>query len=158
MENTDPQQSYAEYVEGYPDAVDKEQPAVDYIGHAVQLTESYPLGEKDGSHLSSLEREWLERVSASGWSLRARPDVDYMNDTRTPAEKAREWTPARLTGESVIIVYRGEWGLSLGAVRGRHVAGEYRLEEDCYEASPFPGAWEWVGVSRILLVRHPTTI
>lgn len=127
------------------------------LHHAVNKTESYPMGESDGSHLSQLEREWLERIP-TGMALSSRANVDWMNDTRTPGEKAAEWTPARLDHESAIIVYRGEFGLSMGAVRYRYPKGYAGRTEDTFSVSPFPGGWDEVGISRILLVRHPQTI
>jgi hypothetical protein len=129
-----------------------------YMSHPVQFTSAYPEGNADGSHLSPLELEWLERIPTDGWAQNSRPYVDFMTDDRTPGEKAREWTPAHLDHESAVIVYRGEFGLAMGAVRARHPQGRNGYEEDTFEASPFPGAWEMVQISRILLVRHPQTI
>jgi hypothetical protein len=124
-----------------------------YISHPVQKSTSYPMGEADGSHLSELEREWLDMIP-EGFSMTSKASVDYMNDTRTAGEKAAEWTPARLGHETVVIAYIGEFGMTMGAVRSA-----YRFGDDVsYEASPFPGAWERVAVSRILLVRHAQTI
>lgn len=129
------------------------------LAHAVNKTESYPKGEADGSHLSGLEREWLDRIPF-GWAMsQGNAPLDYMNDTRTPGEKAANWTPARLSGETVVIVWRGEFGIDMGAVRGKRAsAGQLGYTEDIYEASPFPGAWVPVAVSQILLVRHAETI
>lgn len=100
-----------------------------YITHPVQRTESYPMGDADGSHLSDFERDVLARIPSGTWGL------------STP---------------SALIVYRGEFGLEMGAVRCRYSAGYAGRTEDSYEISPFPGAWERVTVSRILLVRPQT--
>jgi hypothetical protein len=128
-----------------------------HLVHPVQQIDSYPVGNPDGSHLNDLERSILAAVPATGWQLDGKTPVDFTNDPRTPGERAAEWTPARLNHASAVIVWRGEFGIEMGAVRVRRPA-RAGYPEDTFEASPFPGGWTSVPLSAILLVRHPVTI
>jgi len=112
--------------------------------------------------LSYLDLEFLERVSSTGYTLDAMSEKAGKwcppEEAATDQEQAREWTGARLGQFSVVIAYEGELGISMGVVRQRYPAGTCGFNEDHYEVSPFPGAWERVPVSRIVSVRATTSI
>lgn len=108
--------------------------------------------------LTPLALDFLSRVPADGFSLRADNGPNWEHDTRTAPEKAAEWTAARLGDWSVVVAYEGEFGVSLGVVRRRYAAGYAGRTEDTFEVSPFPGGWDEVPLSRILSVRGSTEI
>lgn len=105
-----------------------------------------------------LDAEWLSRIPVGRWGLDAAPYVDFMDDHRTEGEKAAQWTAARLHDFSVVIAWHGEFGISLGVVRGRYPEGYAGRTEDTFEASPFPGGWEEVPLSKIVAVRASSTL
>ena len=108
--------------------------------------------------LTSLDLEFLSRISVVGFSMRCKENVDWMTDTRTAGEKAAEWTGARLDGFSCVIAYEGEFGISMGVIRSRYPAGFAGRTEDTFVVSPFPGGWDEVPLSRIVSVRGTTEI
>ena len=127
-----------------------------YVSHPVQQPHAYPMGETDGSHLSTLEREILGNIPTDGWSYVQSTKPHWSKrDGIPPSELAKHWTPTQLSHESAIIVWVSEFGLAMGAVRARHAAGTNGWTVDTFEATPFPGGWGYVPIDRILLVRHP---
>lgn len=122
-------------------------------GHTCEL---HKHGTCDGSHLSDYEREVLAQIPLTMHETAS--VIGWQSDNRSYGERAADWTAARLSGPSAVIVYQGEFGLEMGCVRSRRPAGWGGRTQDMFEVSPFPGAWTEVGISQVLVVRHPSAI
>lgn len=129
-------------------AEQREQERFELKQRAKQLAPSASRERVVTVRLGDYDIEVLLNVSTKGWLLPER---------NSEQSKASQWLGASLVSDGVhpLITWVDRHGrVQTGVVRQRFEHGD----EPSFDASPFPGAWERVLLSQIIVVRHPETI